>query len=579
MTPFPDDAPIWDMLAQWEQAAQQGRELTPEELSRDHPEWLPDLQEAIARLRATAWLNPPVTAQEPDAVAAPTNIGPYEFLTLVGSGGMGQVYKARHRFMHRLVAIKLLTQHRRMDPVQRERCTAEVRATARLTHPHVVHAYDAGEQDGVPYLVMEYIEGLNLRDLVARDGPLPVSTAIAYTRQAVLGLGFAHRMGIVHRDVKPSNWLLTVDGTVKVADFGLAAFSGTPHATDAATNTATIVGTVDCIAPEQILGHAQVDHRADIYALGCTLFTLLTGHPLFRGTIPEILQSHQSHTPPSLREMRPDVPPALDQLFTRLVAKKPADRPPSMEAVLESLDAILSSRRRSWWPFFLALGGLSAVSFLGYPIIWGTWPLATSPAEPPPSTITPAPSPPPTVSSVSPLSHPTSPLPLRPMILPGAEGSRRLNDWKSWTMQKGKWTQTAEEIVGTGESILQCGYRLPGQLVWECEVRVLEGMRPRIRFGGTRFWVGNEGYSQRFGLHSPREEEIRGQPVPYRIGEQLAIRVEFRADTVLLWVNGQQTQSARYTPVPFLYVSLEGGDGWSPGTTAFRSLRVSAPRP
>lgn len=543
--------------------------MTPEELARDHPALLPELREAIAALKATAWLDRPVIARVLSDDRLPTTrFGDYELLDLIGSGGMGRVYKARHQRMDRVVAVKLLPRSFAIDPAAKGRFAAEVRAAARLAHPHVVAAFDAGEQDGISYLVMEYVEGLNLRDLVERDGPLSVVTAVEYARQVALGLGFGHRMGVVHRDVKPSNLLLAADGTVKVADLGLAQFKGSP----AETVPAPVVGTADYVAPEQAGGVA--DHRADIYALGGTLFYLLTGRPPFTGSIPEVIQAHRNAPAPSLREVRPDVPPTLDALFQKLIAKNPADRPQSMDAVIVALDSVRTAGHYRRWPLSLAVVAVAAVLiYLG--LRW--WPGDRPGSMPPGSDVTVAP----LAGHVEPSPRIVPPHAPRPDDnRPLAEKAKRLNDLTTWRVENGRWTQTSAGIVGSGDSYLIWGERLPCPVVLEFDMTVMKGMRPRVHFGGTDLFIANEGYSSTIGLYARdqrHQKEIRGDRLPYKVGEKLAVRVVFSNDTVTLWVNGREQQSARYTPPPYIGLSIQGGDGWSPGETVFGNFRVSKP--
>lgn len=280
-------------------------------------------------------------------------IGNYVLLEKIGQGGMGQVYRARHAQMGRIVALKLLSlgTHERETVRAIRRFRREVRATARLSHTNIVTAHDAGEHAGTPYLVMEFIEGVDLWHLVQRDGPVSIRDAVAMMHQAACGLAYAHAQSIVHRDIKPSNLLRTTDGTVKVLDLGLARIvSGEvveetldPHGPDL-TQSGTFLGSVDYIAPEQSLDTRAADARSDIYSLGCTLHYLLTGHPPFTGpTTLERLLSHREARIPDLRARRPDTPEALGRLFQRMLAKNPVDRPPGMEAVASELQHILTT--------------------------------------------------------------------------------------------------------------------------------------------------------------------------------------------------------------------------------------------
>jgi serine/threonine protein kinase len=270
-------------------------------------------------------------------------IGDYELLEPLGQGGMGHVFKARHRAMGRIVALKCLAPdlaHR--DAIRSaRRFRREIRATARLSHPNIVTAHDAGEHEGIPYLVMELIDGLDLARLVRQDGPLPVALALDLMLQAARGLEYAHAQGIVHRDIKPSNLLVGPDGVLKVLDLGLARFQAV-EATEVSaelTATGTFLGSIDYMAPEQSLDTRRADGRCDIYGLGGTLHYLLTGHPPYQGaTSLERLLAHREAPVPSLRARRPDCPEVLDSLFRRMLAKSPEQRPASMGQLVEEVE-------------------------------------------------------------------------------------------------------------------------------------------------------------------------------------------------------------------------------------------------
>jgi hypothetical protein len=350
-----DDDRLWDALARWEEAFQQGRDLPAEELCRDCPEILDQLKDRIWALKRTAWMMRP-TADEADAAPQDASdltlkaLGDYDLLERIGIGGMGHVYKAVHRKMQRVVTVKLLP---RSSPQSAVWFQDEVVAAAKLCHPNTVMAFDADESDGIPFLVMEYIDGTDLNRLVQEQGPLPVERAVNYVLQAAKGLDFAHGEGIIHRDVKPANLLLGKDGTVKILDVGLARIR--------ASQSQAAVGTPDFLAPEVALDPSKADARSDIYALGCTLWFLLTGKPLFEGgTIIQKILAHRELPVPSLRKARPDVPDALDATFRKMVAKRPEDRFGSAGELVAALRALQQprSRRFAW---LLGLVFLTAV--------------------------------------------------------------------------------------------------------------------------------------------------------------------------------------------------------------------------
>ncbi len=303
--------------------------------------------------------------------AVGTVLGNYVLLEPLGGGGMGRVFKARHQLMKRLVAVKVLSPELFRSEGARARFRREVEAAARLTHPNVVAAYDAGEADGRDFLVMEYVEGSNLSDRVKRDGPLPVDGALAYIAQAARGLAYAHAAGVVHRDVKPANLLVDVAGAVKVLDMGLARLplSDEGPADPGLTSTGVVMGTAAFMAPEQAADTRRADERSDVYSLGCCLCYLLTGRPPYDGPTPmEVLFAHREQPIPKIRDGRPECPAAVDALFRAMVAKQPEDRPASMTAVLTRLDALTPAPvrpgRRRKWPWIAAACVLATAAVL-----------------------------------------------------------------------------------------------------------------------------------------------------------------------------------------------------------------------
>ncbi|MBR5626235.1 MAG: serine/threonine protein kinase [Thermoguttaceae bacterium] len=252
----------------------------------------------------------------------------YRILGHLGSGGMSTVYLAEHILMHRRVAIKVLPKKRLANSNYLDRFVREAQAIASLDHPHIVRAYDFDRLDDIHYIVMEYFEGENLRQLVEREGPLPFEDAVNYLRQAAEGLEHAHRLGIIHRDVKPENLLVNDKGNVKVLDLGLALLDETAFNHQLSSiNEDKILGTADYLAPEQAIDSHNVDARADIYGLGGTLYFCLTGHsPFPNGTVSQRLLAHQREPVPSIFKDRPDAPQDLVDICEKMLAKKPADR-------------------------------------------------------------------------------------------------------------------------------------------------------------------------------------------------------------------------------------------------------------
>lgn len=279
--------------------------------------------------------------------AASLRIGNYDILGRLGAGGMGTVYKARHRRMKRIVALKVLAANLSQNPIFVKRFQREVETIASLGHPNVVMAYDADEADVGHFLVMEFVSGRDLWDCVEREGPFPVAHAVNCILQSARGLAYAHAQGIIHRDIKPHNLLRDENNTVKITDLGLARLN---HGDDGpatgaeVTMAGGVIGTADYMPPEQAVDSTTIDHRADIYSLGCTLYYLLTGKPPFSGnTIMSILLKHREGEIPKLGGDRTDVTPELESLFRRMLAKKPEERVQTMVDVVTELEAIALS--------------------------------------------------------------------------------------------------------------------------------------------------------------------------------------------------------------------------------------------
>jgi WD40 repeat protein len=323
----------------------------------------------------------------------------YRVLELLGAGGMGAVYKAEHQLMERLVALKVISPQLTASPAMVERFRREVKAAARLTHPHIVAAYDAEQAGDTHFLVMEYVAGVSLARLLAERGRLPVAVACDYVRQAALGLHHAFERGMVHRDVKPHNLMVTPGGQVKVLDFGLARFAreiappllapsqapastaaGSAGATlspEALTQVGTLLGTPDYLAPEQATDPHATDIRADVYSLGCTLYELLTGQPPFPGgDAVEKVMAHVQRTPPPLTQVRGDVPPEVARVVERMMAKDPARRYQTPAEVAAALAPFPARRwgvgRRLLVLAAVVLAGLGLAGYLLGPALLGT---------------------------------------------------------------------------------------------------------------------------------------------------------------------------------------------------------------
>lgn len=296
---------------------------------------------------------PPVALPPSGAPAKPRKtqrLGDYELLAKLGAGGMGTVYKALHRRMHRVVALKVLRADLKNKPDLQARFEREVRTAARLTHPNIVTAHDAREDKGFHYLITEFVDGHDLDRLVKQQGPMSPPQAMNYILQAARGLAYAHQRQVIHRDIKPANLLVDRSGILKILDMGLARLADESEWPSSLNPTLTasgmIMGTAAFMAPEQARDTRNADERSDVYALGCTLYFLLMGKPPYSGaTAVEMILAHTNDPIPSLtRSGRGEpIPEPLQALFRRMVAKRADDRCQQMTEVVETLENMLQT--------------------------------------------------------------------------------------------------------------------------------------------------------------------------------------------------------------------------------------------
>jgi serine/threonine protein kinase len=255
-------------------------------------------------------------------------IGKYKLLERIGFGGMGQVFLCEHMYMRRRVAIKVLPPAKAEEPAALGRFYREARAAAALDHPNIVRTHDIDQDGNLHFLVMEYVDGSSMLEIVKKKGPMAIDRAAQYIWQAAQGLDHALRVGVIHRDIKPGNILVDRGGTSKILDMGLARFYNSDD--DMLTkkyDEKSVLGTADYVAPEQTINSHDVDVRADIYSLGATFYYLLAGHPPFpEGTISQKLIAHQTRQPRPIRALRPEIPEAIAAVLARMMTKSVADR-------------------------------------------------------------------------------------------------------------------------------------------------------------------------------------------------------------------------------------------------------------
>jgi tRNA A-37 threonylcarbamoyl transferase component Bud32 len=363
---------------------------------RDPTVSLPPADPALTRT-APGLTTPGETVPGTDVPLPPdlANHPRYRIIRPLGQGGMGSVYLAEHRIMGRQVALKVIHPRYTASATAVERFRREVRAAAKLNHPNIVAAFDAEQAGATNFLVMEYVEGMTLAEYVHQTGPLPVREACSYAQQAARALQYAHEKGMVHRDIKPDNLMRSASGEVRVLDFGLArlaeasdvAAAGPVAADPTLTAAGSVMGTPDYMAPEQGKDSSSADGRSDIYALGATLFHLITGTvPFPGGTAVEKLTRHEQEPPPPLGAVREGVPPGLEKLVARMLAKRPQDRPQTPAEVARMLRAYCRPSRTWWWvggAVALLLLAVVATAFYWYYAVWpGRGEVAIDPTPP-----------------------------------------------------------------------------------------------------------------------------------------------------------------------------------------------------
>ena len=300
------------------------------------------------------------TARAADDPDMPAELGGYEILKQLGKGGMGAVYLARQMSLDRAVALKVMNEQWANDPVFIARFVREAYAAAQLTHHNVVQIYDIGQDSNINYFSMEFVEGKSLGDILKKTGKVPTLEAVGYIVQAARGLKFAHDRGMVHRDIKPDNLMLNVEGIVKVADLGLVKTRGMSADDDAppsaigelskpgsilkempnVTNVGTAMGSPSYMAPEQCRDASSVDLRADVYSLGCSLYAMLCGRAPFTGaTAVEVISKHLNEPPPPLQKILPSAPRELAEIVDKTLKKEPGDRYQDMDEFIDALKA------------------------------------------------------------------------------------------------------------------------------------------------------------------------------------------------------------------------------------------------
>ncbi|MHC4875762.1 MAG: serine/threonine protein kinase [Planctomycetota bacterium] len=283
-------------------------------------------------------------------------LGRYTIQKKVGAGGMGAVYRATDDQLKRTVALKVLPKDKAKNPTLVKRFQSEAQAAANLRHPNIIGVYDAGESDGYLYIAMEYVEGVDVSDLVARKGVLSAKRSLDIIRQVTLALQHAYEQNIVHRDIKPSNLMIDKEGAVKLADMGLAR-SLNEEESSSITRDGTTVGTVDYMSPEQARDSKAADCRSDIYSLGATWFHMLCGRPPFNeGDLLNKITAHAEQEPPDPRDINPDIPDAIADIIFRMLEKQQSDRYQTPQELLDDLNNANLDKREVSLDLLAALG-------------------------------------------------------------------------------------------------------------------------------------------------------------------------------------------------------------------------------
>jgi eukaryotic-like serine/threonine-protein kinase len=383
----------------------------------------------------------------------------------IGYGGMGEIFRAQDELLGRTVAIKMLAERYALDESVRKRFTREALAAARLSgEPHTVTIFDVGEHAERPFIVMEHVPGGSLEDLLAEEGAQPPARVLAWLEQACSALDAAHRHGVVHRDVKPGNLLLADDGTLRVADFGVASAAGLASL----TATGTVLGTAGYLAPEQARGEATIP-ATDLYALAVVAFELLTGRRPFESESPTAEAAAHVHAPvPRVSELA-DLPPALDPVFARALAKEPADRFRHCSEFVSALREALqdgdsrtrrlpvASTQRSRWPVVVA--GLLAAAALAGAAVAAILTTGDGEPEATPSVVTRVQTlPGTTVRETVRTTTPEQPLP--PPPAPSGASGRALTDASTARLREGDWAgaerlarQAVEKLESSGNNL------------------------------------------------------------------------------------------------------------------------------